>query len=613
MPKSISVFSIVALLLAFSVSCAQNGSFDPERDVVVEILPSVSGFEVGTSADIAVVFHVPQNYHINSLETGLFYVLFDEIDGLTFSDPRFPPGKDWEGDTVYDGDVTVLTAVTVSSDAEPGDVTITAKAGYQVCVETGTQQCYFPVEKELTFATEILSAGTEAKPLNAELFGATDESETQVKSEVIEGDKDLATSVQEALERGSFLALFLVFLGGILTSFTPCVYPIIPITVSYIGARAEGQKLRGFILSLFFVLGLAVMYSSLGVIAALTGGVFGGLTQHPVVYGIMVAIFLIMGASMMGAFDITLPASFQGKLQSGQRKGVWGAILMGMGAGLIAAPCVGPVLVALLSWVAQTGSVLIGFGLLFTFSLGMGMLFIVIGTFAGAMTALPSAGGWMDGVKHFFGWLLWGTAVYFAGNLLPDSVMPLVWGAFLSLLGIYIGAFRPAPEEQTWNWVLRKWFGILAVVTGLLLFVIGFSTLAGWQLPSGAATSTETIQSEPDWMVNDIEGAFAKAKADNKPVMMDFYADWCVACVELDRKTYNQQEIIDRSKKFVCLKMDFTTQDDWSKKISTEYQIKGMPTVIFFKPDGTEVERFVGFKGAAGVGKMMDRTLSVSK
>lgn len=280
---------------------------------------------------------------------------------------------------------------------------------------------------------------------------------------------------------------------------------------------------------------------------------------------------------------------------------------MGMASGLIAAPCVGPILVALLSWVAQTRSVLVGFSLLFSFSLGMGMLFLVIGTFAGVITALPKAGGWMDGIKHFFGWLLWGTAVFFAGYLLPGHVLRVLWGAFLLLLGIYIGAFKPSHENGGWRWMLEKWLGIMAVVCGLFLFLFGFSQIVGWNItppPNGAAAA---VKSSPDWIINDEEAAFSQAAAEGKPLMMDFYADWCAACVELDHKTYNQPLVQDRAQRFICLKMDFTRQNDWSRSMTEKYQVKGMPTVIFFDSQGREKERFVGFKNAEEVAVIMDR------
>ncbi|TKJ40263.1 hypothetical protein CEE37_08020 [candidate division LCP-89 bacterium B3_LCP] len=604
---------IVGLILTIGLMTlvqAEAQTLDPQKDVSVEMLASATGITQGETIEIAVIFKVPNDYHITSLETGLFYVDFQPVDGLEFGEPLFPPAVDFQGDDVFQGEVIVRTSVTATDNVNPGSILINASAGYQVCVETGSQQCFFPVEKELTIDTEILPKGTAPQLINEDIFSTDEAAFEEISSpESTPRSEGLAGSVESALARGSLLALFLVFLGGILTSFTPCIYPIIPITVSFIGAHAGGSKLQGFFLSLFFVLGLGIMYSSLGVIAALSGGVFGGLTQHPAVYGFMIIIFLVMGASMMGAFDIQLPASWQGKLQSGKRKGVVGAILMGMAAGLIAAPCVGPVLVALLSWVARTGSVIIGFGLLFTFSMGLGMLFIVIGTFAGAVSSLPQSGGWMDGVKHFFGWLLWGTAVYFASVIIPQSYFHLILGAFFCLLGIYLGAFRPTDGTSGWNWMLRKWIGILAMIVGIFFFIFGLTQVAGWHLPS-APSNVETVQSEPDWIINDVDGAFTKAEAQGKPMMMDFYADWCVACVELDHKTYNQPEVLALSRQFINLKMDFTTQNEWTRKMTADYRVMGMPTVIFFSPQGDELERFVGYKNSVGVAAIMERVIS---
>jgi thiol:disulfide interchange protein DsbD len=588
----------VMLVLGFSLAGAQ--SFDAEKDVEVELLASQDGLPAGDSADLAVVFRVPEGYHITSLETGFFFVEFDSSAGLTFTPAEFPKPQVWHEEDVYQGEIIVRSKVAAALDVEMAPRTIHARIGYQICSETGTFQCFFPVERELTLDLPILSKDLKPQPMNATIFGALAATPSET------ANTGLVGSFETALARGSFMALLLVFIGGILASFTPCVYPIIPITISYIGSRAAGNKFGGFILSLFFVLGLAVMYSSLGIIAALTGGVFGGLTQNPIVYGILIVIFIVMGISMMGAFDLQLPASWQGKLQSGQRKGVIGAVFMGMAAGLIAAPCVGPILVALLTWVAKTGSVIVGFGLLFSFSLGMGLLFIVIGTFAGAITALPKAGQWMESVKHVFAWLLWGTAVYFAQFVLPKSWMPLLWAAFLMLLGIYVGAFKPFAEHN-WRWILSKWMGLLAVLAGAFFLLFGLSKITGWPQVSPGTAAVAAAEMAPNWIVNDEEGAFAKAASEGKPLMMDFYADWCVACVELDHKTYNRPEVLSRAEKFVTLKMDFTRQDDWSKQMTEKYGVKGMPTVIFFSPDGKEIERFVGFKDAPAVAQIMDR------
>jgi thioredoxin:protein disulfide reductase len=611
------ILTVVSLLLLTPPTFAQTQQFDSEKDVPVEFLASANGVGQGASMDIAVRFKVPSGYHISSLETGLVYVEFDSLSGLAVAPAQFPKGYDYKGNTVYGGEIIVRSTITAASNASTGSRELKAKIGYQICVEVGTEQCFLPVEKVLTLAFNILPAGTSPTPSHSDVFqNQSSNRKVEAKSDIkpAPSSTGFAGAVEGALQRGSWLALFLVFIGGILSSFTPCVYPIIPITISYIGGRAQGKRLRGFVLSLFFTLGLALMYSSLGVIAAMTGGVFGGLTQHPAVYITLIIIFIAMGASMMGAFDLQLPASWQGKLQSGKKSGVGGAIAMGMVSGLIAAPCVGPILVALLTWVAKSGSILIGFGILFTYSVGMGMLFIVIGTFAGAMASLPKAGGWMDGVKHFFGWLLWGTAIYFAGVMIPGSWKILLWGVYLSLLGTYVGAFLAASEDHEWKWIMRKWFGILSITTGLFLFVLGLSQIFGLQIASGGGSaSVETKESAPAWIVNDPEGVFAKAASDDKPVMMDFYADWCVACVELDKNTYNQSEVLTRAEKFLCLKMDFTRQNDWSKQMTQKYQVKGMPTVIFFTPKGEEIERFTGFKEPKGVAEIMDRALAASK
>lgn len=659
-----ALLALAVIALASPPLSAQT--FDPAKDVSVELLASTDGLPAGGSADLALVFKVPAGYHIASLESGNFWVEFDTTSpGLKFAAAQFPKGHTFRDEEVFGPQVVVRSHVEALKDLAQGPHTIKAAVGYQICTETGAYQCFMPVEKEVSLSLPILAAGASVRAAHSALFASAEEppktspseqtpitgketpkqavevvgmqtpAQTTVLAETAQvsaatlpevkakpADKGLVGSLEAALARGSFLALFLVFIGGILSSFTPCVYPVIPITISYIGGQSQGKgKASGFFLSLFFVLGLAIMYSSLGIIAALTGGVFGGLTQNPIVYGVLIVIFIAMGASMMGAFDLQLPASWQGKMQGGQKKGALGAMAMGAASGLIAAPCVGPILVALLTWVAKTGSVVVGFGLLFSYSVGMGMLFIVIGTFAGALTALPQAGGWMDSVKHFFGWLLWGTAIFFAGLILPKSIMPLLWGAYLTLLGTYVGAFKPFSEPHTWGWTLGKWAGSLAVVGGIFFFVLGLSQITGWPNVSNAPTAsgiqptssqvaTASLSGSPTapaWIVNDEPGAFARAAAEGKPVMMDFYADWCAACKELDHETYNQTEIISRSAGFISLKMDFTKQNDWSKQMIKKYGVAGMPTVIFFSADGKEKERFTGFKEAAEVAQIMDR------
>jgi thiol:disulfide interchange protein DsbD len=231
----------------------------------------------------------------------------------------------------------------------------------------------------------------------------------------------LSEALKSSLETGSILAIFIVFAAGVLTSLTPCVYPMIPVTVTYIGGSSVGSKRKGFVLSLFFVLGLSIIYSSLGAFSALTGKMFGDFTQNFWVYVIVANIIILFGLSMLGVFTIRLPSFLTGIGKAGRGGGYIGALLMGMAAGFIAAPCTAPVLGVLLVLVGQKQNVLYGAFLLLVFSLGLGLLFLLLGTFSGMLASMPKAGRWMDRVKIGFGVAMILIGEYFlimAGKLL---------------------------------------------------------------------------------------------------------------------------------------------------------------------------------------------------
>ncbi len=417
-----------------------------------------------------------------------------------------------------------------------------------------------------------------------------------------------AGKLQEAFLKRSFLAFFLVFLGGIASSFTPCVYPMIPITISYIGGRSK-SRLGGFILSVFFVLGIAVTYSALGVAAASTGALFGSAMQSTPVILVVSAIFFAMGASMLGAFDLVLPTGLQTRMQSGPRAGLIGALFMGMVTGLVASPCVGPIVVVLLAEVARVGSIAYGFLILFTFALGLGMLFLVIGTFAGALSALPQAGGWMDTVKHVFGVILIAMGIFYIRGLIGPVWTWIVTGVFVLLVGTFLGAFRPVGEDPPKSILFRKGFGIVFLLTGAFVLVIG---LARWTkvplLAGGGAGTTAVASAGPAeglaWIPDDAAG-LSRARTEGKPAVIDFYADWCGACRELDEKTWVQPSVRKAGERFVAIKMDMTAKNPTNQAKQSQYHVPGLPTVIFYDSSGHEVNRFFGFKSADEVEKLM--------
>jgi thiol:disulfide interchange protein DsbD len=585
------LLSKLALLFFAAVAFGQT---QPEGApaVPVQAILDHSAIPAGGKARLAFVFEVPKKHHITDVENGLFFVNLRDTLGLHFGSPEFPKGVKFKGERVYRKTVVVSSTVTADSNAEPGLRALTATVGYQICQEFGNEVCFLPEEKEIPVSIEVVPAGTTVFPVKNKVFGAI---EAPSGGELVGG---LEGKLLNALESGSWLAFLLVFLGGILSSFTPCVYPVIPITIGYIGARGTGRPLRGLALSAIFVLGIALVYSTLGLISAATGSLFGSLSGSPYVIVFVAVIFVVMGLSMLGAFDIALPASWQAKLQpSGAKKSLVGPLLVGMVSGLIMAPCIGPLIVALLAWVAKTHNLLLGWALLFVYSLGLGLLFLVIGTFAGAIQALPKAGVWMEGVKKGFGWILIGAALFLFRPLLSTQLYFFLWGALLVIFAVFSGAFESLGEAATMG--KRLWKAIT-----LILFLVGAICLYRALVPGAGAPVAE--RALITWQVNKESEVRAQAERDEKPVLIDVYADWCAACKELDARTYNVPAVAQRLKDFLLLKLDFTHPSPWVEEMKQKYDITGMPTVIFLDSSGEEITRFTGFKSPRDFLALMD-------
>lgn len=281
---------------------------------------------------------------------------------------------------------------------------------------------------------------------------------------------NLMKLLEQELAKKSLLLFALVFFLGFLASLTPCVYPVIPIVMGYVGSRSGGKKLKGLYLSVFFVLGLAVVYSVFGVIAAMTGSMVGVSFQNPIVVIIIAAIFIIMGLSLAGLFEIPVPSSISSKVQSGSGKSeIIGSLLVGGVAGIIAAPCVGPVLIAILSWISQTKDIFLGFWLTFIFSLGLGVIFLLVGTFTGVISAMPKGGGWMNYVKYFFAILLIGGGIYILDAILPAWLNLLLWGLFLVLISVFIGLLK-INEEYKFKEKIYKFLVLILFLIGIFMF-----------------------------------------------------------------------------------------------------------------------------------------------
>lgn len=391
---------------------------------------------------------------------------------------------------------------------------------------------------------------------------------------------DLAAQLESAITSGNMgLALGLTAVGGLLSAMTPCVYPMIAITVSVFGARKAESRMQGAMLSTAFVLGMAALFTPLGVISASTGKVFGSELQNPIIMVPIAVLFVAMAASMFGAFEMNLPPSLQNRLAQVGGVGLKGAFLLGLVSGLIAAPCVGPVLIFLLGWISTTGDMVFGGLALFVYALGLGSLFWVVGTFA---VSLPKSGRWLEHVKSVFGLIMLSMAFYYLKPFLPIPDLAertpevLATGAVLLVLGVAAGAVHLSFHDST-KTRLRKGAGISLAVAGI-------ATLLVWNaaLPAGAKI---------DWL-HDYDEAKALAERTQKPLLVDFTAEWCGACGEISRDTLSDPRVVHQAQDFIPVKVDLTDMGNEKGKAALKrYNQTGLPLVVLHSRKGGEVHR----------------------
>jgi len=387
----------------------------------------------------------------------------------------------------------------------------------------------------------------------------------------------IAADFSTAAGRGTLHAFAFALTAGLLTSLTPCVYPMIPITISVFGGRGGTSRGRAFLLATAYVAGIAIMFGALGTTFALLGKAFGTFLANPFVVVPLVLFFFAMAASMFGAFDLALPAALHHRFSTVGGRGYGGAFLMGLVGGLIAAPCTGPPLAGILAYVATTRDVLHGFFLLVTYAVGIGVPFWAI---AGFSMQLPKSGPWMSSVKSVFGVALVVAGLFYLRPVVPalahftvHSSAFLIGTLAAVALGILLGAvhltFSSGSPGATK--AVRKAAGIVLCVAGLLGFINYLLT---------PAIQIEWLRSEP--------AAVAAAQAQSKPLLVDFMADWCLPCQEMDVKVFAHPDVAPALSDFVLLRIDLSreNEDESLPAIKAKYHVETLPAVRIASADG---------------------------
>ncbi|MBI1799253.1 MAG: thioredoxin family protein [Candidatus Eisenbacteria bacterium] len=603
-PSWLAVAGGIALLLVFAhATHAQFGSIPKPADLVrIEVAPT--RVEAGGTAKASVTLHVLQGWHINanpaanenSIPT---LVTVTGTSGVSAEETVYPTPHvvklpiDDQPLFVWDGEATLRVPLRAAA-AASGRHSLKGALRFQacndrVCLPPATLAFDVPVEIVSMESGGAAAAGAGESGV-AGAGSAASEAAAPKDSGVAGSSRDSSVSsgagfattppanpapavvrspLADVLDRGGWAAFLALFLIGLALNLTPCVYPLIGVTVSIFGARRSAPPLKVFLSALIYVLGMATMYSALGLAASFSGGLFGGWLSNPIV-AVGIGLLLIgLSLSMFGLYELNVPSALLTRLGGTGASSALGIFASGLVVGVFAAPCVGPPVVALLAVVGQKGDPWFGFISFFTLAMGLGAPYLVLGTFSNLIQSLPRSGEWMIWVKKVFGLILFAVGLNYMVLALAPSLASWVLPAALVLGGVWLGLVDRTASQRAGFRVFKRGAGVAAAAAGIALVALAPSRgLALQPLPAGDL----------------------KTLAAGGPLLIDFSADWCQPCHELERVTFTDPRVIDAARGLRAFQVDLTRYDSpEADRWRRTWGIRGVPTVVFVGPDGSEI------------------------
>ena len=574
------------LILAFISSKAQFGI---ENNLVeVGLYTSFDKVQKNSEIKIAVKLNIEEGWHINSNVPNEDFLIATEIiidsAKIEIENIQYPKAKDVTFSfselpvSVFEGEIFVGAIIKISESAQIGKLEVPIRVTYQACNDA---TCMAPNDLDTVLTLEVVDNTIPITEINGEIFSNISISYTKAETT----DSNKKGGIADTLESsGLLLSLIFVFLGGLALNLTPCVYPLIPITIGYFGGQSEGKTSKLFILGILYVLGMAFTYSIVGVITSLSGAVFGALLQNSIVIVIIAGIFVVLALSMFGLYEIKMPDSMVAKA-GGARSGVFGAFFMGLTMGIVAAPCIGPFVLGLVTYVAAKGDVFYGFIMFFFLAVGLGTPYLFLAIFSGRIKSLPRAGFWMEGVRNIFGFILIAMAIYFLDPLLPGILSTYLLPVFMIGSAVYLLFIDKLANDVKGYRIFKSVFSVVIISTSVWML---------WPVE----------KQSPEWEKYTTEAY--EASINNDKIIIDFYADWCIPCKELDALTFSDSQVINALSEFSSYKVDMTkTMSDETALIREKFKIIGMPTILLIDSKGEEIHRITGFLSVEEILKLI--------
>ncbi len=575
---------IISFLLLFSsLFATEDGFLEPEKAFVVTIAESSDNVDISIKLDKTIYIYDDKTE-----------VLINKTNVTKKVFTKKP--VDHDGFIVHMGEFIISVPKTLIKEVG-GDAPYTVTFNYQGCSMEGL--CYSPLS---TTYSGILKA--------ADVIKDEPNATTQVVPEVVQeintttpatASKDETSSIADMLSGGNIFLILATFFGfGLLLSLTPCIFPMVPILSSIIvqhsnNGSGEMNAKKGFFLSLVYVLSMAAAYTIAGVLAGLFGANIQAMMQNPTVLIVFAGVFVALAFSLFGYYSLELPQSFQNKINSlsgsGEKKGgIAGVAIMGFLSALIVGPCVAPPLAGALVYIGQTGDAVLGGLALFFMSIGLGAPLLLVG--AGAGKYMPKPGGWMETVSRVFGIVMLALAVYMLDRVVDPTVIMYLWAILFIGAGLYLQEFKN---------IVARTITTLILVFGIVVFVGAISGTTNVLKPlekftsGGNTTQATKLEFKKVHSLEELKVAISEAK---KPVLLDFWATWCVSCKELDNLTFTDPAVQAELSKYTLLKADVSNNTEDDKAMMKEFNVFGPPALIFYDQNGTleENKRIVGYK-----------------